>query len=95
MMSLYQQSTIEERERILATFKAGKALCRSALLTLLYSLIALLLVVIHLFSFVINFAIGVLMIMHAVGCMVRLLLVQCQELTANQLNTIEGRNVRW
>jgi hypothetical protein len=94
MMSLYQQSTIEERERILATFKAGRALCLSALSTLLYAIATFLLVVVHILTFAINFTIGVLMILHAVGCMARLLLVQCQELTANQLNTIGGRD-RW
>lgn len=91
MMSLYQQSTIEERERMLATFRAGRALCLSAISTLLYAIATFLLVVVHIFTFAINFTIGVLTIMYALVCMVRLLLIQLQELTANPLNTVAGR----
>jgi hypothetical protein len=46
----------------------------------------------HIFTFVINFTIGVLMCLHALGCMARLLLVLCQELTKTPLITIGGRN---
>lgn len=92
MVTFYQTSTKEEQERILATFRAGHAMCQQALLTLLYALATLLLAVVHIFTFVVNFTIGVLMIAHAVGCMARLLLVQCQELTRTPLNTVEGRD---
>jgi hypothetical protein len=90
MMTLYQQSTIEERERILATFKAGSTLCRSALSTFLYAIATLLLTVMHIFTFIINFSIGVLTIMHAFVCMARLLLVQWQEATRTPLVTVAG-----
>lgn len=91
MMTLHQSYSTDEQERILATFQAGSVMCKQALSTLLYALATLLLAIVHLFTFVVNFAIGVLMIAHAVGCMARLLLVQCQELTRTPLNTVEGR----
>ena len=94
MMTLHSSTTQQEQDRILATFKAGHAMCKAALLTLLYAIATFLLSVIHIMTFIINFSIGVLTCLHAVVCMVRLLLVQCQELSANPLNTIGGRN-RW
>ena len=93
MMSLYQQSTIEERERMLATFRAGKALCLSALLTLLYAIATFLLAVVHIVTFMINFTIGILTIMHALFCMARLLLVQWQEATRTPLVCVAGRSL--
>jgi hypothetical protein len=95
MITLHQTSSREEeQERILATFRAGNAMCKAALHTALYAIVTLLLAIIHIFTFVINFSIGALTIMHAICCMIRMLLVQCQELTANPLNTIERRNER-
>jgi len=91
MITLHQTSTLDEQERILELFHAGHAHCKAALLTALYALATLLLAIVHIFTFVVNFTIGVLMIAHALGCMLRLLLVQCQELTRTPLNTIEGR----
>lgn len=92
-MSLYQQSTIEERERILATFKSGRVLCLSALYTLLYAIATFLLFIVHTLTFVINFTIGVLTIMHALVCMARLLLVQWQEATRTPLVCVVGRSL--
>lgn len=91
MITLHQSSTTDEQERIYAMFQAGHAMCKAALSTALYALATFLLAIIHLITFAINFTIGVLMCAHAVGCMARLLLVQCQELTKNPLNTIGGR----
>lgn len=93
MMSLYQQSTIEERERILATFKAGRALCLSALSTLLYAIATFLLAIIHTLTFAINLTIGVLTIMHALICMARLFLIQRQEATRTPLVCVAGRSL--
>lgn len=95
MMTLYQQSTIEERERILATFKAGSTLCRSSLSTLFYAIATLLLAIIHIFTFAINVTIGVLTIMHALICMARLCLIQWQEATRTPLVAVAGRSERW
>jgi Tfp pilus assembly pilus retraction ATPase PilT len=91
MMTLHATSTTQEQERILEVFHAGHAMCKAALCTALYALVTLLLAVVHVFTFVVNFAIGTLMIAHALGCMARLLLVLVQERTANPLNTVEGR----
>lgn len=92
MVTLHQQSsTDDELERILATFHASRAMCKAALLTLLYALATLLLALVHAATFVINLAIGVLMCAHAVVCMARLLLVLVQERAANPLNTVERR----
>lgn len=91
MITLHATTNDEELERILTTFRAGHTHCKQALLTLLYALATFLLAIVHIFTFIINFTIGVLMVLHAVGCMLRLLLVQCQELTRTPLNTIEGR----
>lgn len=94
MVTLHSSTTQQEQERILATFKAGHAMCKAALLTLLYAMVTFLLSIIHIATFLINFSIGVLTCLYAVVCMVRLLLVQCQELLENPLNTIGGKN-RW
>jgi uncharacterized membrane protein YcgQ (UPF0703/DUF1980 family) len=92
MMRLYQTYEKAEQENILTTFKIGHTTCKAALLTLLHALITFLLVIIHIVTFIINFSIGVLMISHAVLCMIRLLLVQCQDLTENPMNTIDRRD---
>lgn len=91
MMKLYQTYPQQEQERILATFKAGRAMCQAALITLIHALITFILVIIHIATFILNFSIGVLICMHAFVCMARLLLVQFQELTENPLNTVERR----
>lgn len=90
MMTLHSSSTTEEQERILATFKAGYAMYKVSLYTALYALATFPLALVHIFTFVLNFTIGVLMCLHAVGCMARLLLVLCQELTKMPLNTVGG-----
>jgi hypothetical protein len=92
MMTLHQTATTDELERILATFHAASDMCKTALFTTLYALSTFLLDFMHIFTFVINFTIGVLMCLHALGCMARLLLVLCQELTKTPLITIGGRN---
>ena len=95
MMTLHQSSTQEEQERIYATFQAGHAMCKAALYTALYAIVTFLLAVVHIFTFIINFTIGVLMCLHAVGCMLRLVLVLCQELTKTPLSTVGGRDNSW
>jgi hypothetical protein len=92
MMTLHATSTTEEQERILELFHSGQMMCKTALSTALHALATFLLAFVHVFTFVVNFTIGVLMILHALGCMARLLLILCQERTANPLNAIEGRN---
>lgn len=94
MVILHQSSTKAEQERIEATFKTGVVMCKAALATLLYALIAFLLTIVHIFTFVINLCIGILMCLNALVCAMRLLFIQCQELLENPMNTIEGRN-RW
>lgn len=91
MMRLYQTYTKDEQDRILTTFQSGYSMCKASLFTFLHAIIMFLLVIIHIMTFVINFAIGVLVISHAVVCMMRLLLVQLQGLTENPMNTIERR----
>lgn len=81
-MIMPQLSTAEELERILATFHYGQAMVKSALYTLLYAIISLVLVVVHILSSIINFAIGVLTIVYGLVCMARLLLTLCQEIAA-------------
>lgn len=93
MMRLYQTSTQQEQDRILTTFKSGYAMCKAALLTFFHAIIMLMLFIIHIITFVVNFAIGTLIITHAIICMMRLLLVQLQEITENPMNTI-GRRER-
>lgn len=103
-MRLYQTSTQQrlyhktypqqEQECILATFNAGYEKCKAALYTFLHALIMFLLVIIHIMTFVINFTIGVLVIFHAIVCMMRLLLVQLQALTENSMNIVERGNKR-
>ena len=85
----YQSYHKAEQERIKATFKDGHTTCKSALSTFIYAILTLLLAIIHIMTFIINFAIGALMISHAVLCMIRLLLIQCQDLTENPMNTID------
>lgn len=92
MITLHSPTTTEEQERILELFHSGQTMCKAALSTALYALTTFLLAFVHIFTFVVNFSIGVLMILHALGCMARLLLVLCQERAANPLNTVEGRN---
>jgi hypothetical protein len=94
MMTLYQQSTIEERERILTTFRTGYAMCRSALFTLLYAIATFLLVIVHVLTFIINFAIGVLTLGYGLVCMARLLLVQLQELALLEAPAMIGTRGR-
>jgi len=90
MMTLHATSTQEEQDRILATFQAGHAMCKAALFTLLYAIATFLLAIVHIFSAIINFAIGALTCLYGVLCMVRLLLVLLQELTKTPLATIGG-----
>jgi hypothetical protein len=90
-MVIYQSSAAEERERILATFRAGRALCKASLLTLLYAVVTFLLVVVHILTFIIHFSIGMLMMTHAFICLARLLLVQWQEATRTPLVCVAGR----
>lgn len=90
MITLHATSTIEEQERILATFQAGRAMCKAALYTLLYAIATLLLALIHIVSAAINFTIGVLTCLYGVLCMARLLLVLVQELAANPLVSTMG-----
>ena len=94
MMRLYQTYTKDEQDRIFTTFQSGYAMCKSAISTLLHALTIFMLVLIHLMTFIINFTIGVLVITHAIVCMLRLLLVQMQSLTENSMNTIDRRNER-
>lgn len=91
MMRLYQTYTKDEQDRILTTFQSGYSMCKASLFTFLHALIIFMLVLIHLITFVINFTIGVLVIFHAIVCMMRLLLVQLQGLTENPMNTIDRR----
>lgn len=91
MMRLYQTYTKDEQDRIFTTFQSGYSMCKYALLTFLHAMIVFMLVIIHIMTFVINFAIGALVIIHAIVCMMRLLLIQLQELTENPMNTIERR----
>jgi hypothetical protein len=93
MVTLHQTATDQELERILATFRAGHALCKQALFTALYALVTFLLVIVHVFTFVVNFTIGILMCLHALGCMARLVLVQLQEATRTPLVTVAGRSL--
>lgn len=93
-MRLYQTYTKDEQDRIFTTFQSGYSMCKASLFTFLHALIMFLLVIIHIMTFVINFAIGALVISHAVICMMRLLLVQLQGLTENSMNTIDRRNER-
>lgn len=93
-MRLYQTSTQQEQDRILITFKSGYAMCKAALLTFLHAIIMLTLFIVHIMTFMINFAIGTLIIAHAIICMIRLILVQLQDLTENPMNTVERGNER-
>jgi hypothetical protein len=93
MVTFYQSSAKEERDRIKATFRAGRVSCLSALSTLLYAIATFLLAIIHTLTFVINFTIGMLTILHALVCMVRLLLVQWQEATRTPLVCVVGRSL--
>jgi hypothetical protein len=90
MVTFYQVGTKEEQERIKATFQAGHAMCKASLLTALYAIATFLLVVIHIFTFIVHFSIGVLTILHALGCMARLGLVQAQEATRTPLVCVTG-----
>lgn len=90
-MILHQSYNKVEQERIENIFKAGIEECKAALSTLIYSIATLLLAFIHVATFIINFAIGALKISHAVICALRLLLVQIQEITKNNMNTINRR----
>jgi hypothetical protein len=91
MVTFYQQSTKEEQERILATIRSGHALCKAAVLTLLYAIITSLLVIVHVCTFIIHFAIGVLTIAYGLVCMARLLLVELQERVETPLVHVAGR----
>lgn len=91
MVTFYREATKAEQERIQATFRTGHAHCKAALFTLLHALVTLLLFAVYTFTFIVNFTIGVLTIMHALGCMLRLLLVQWQEATRTPLVTVAGR----
>ena len=93
-MKLYQTSAEAEQERIFTTFQSGYSMCKASLFTFLHALIIFMLVLVHIMTFIINFTIGVLVIAHAVVCMMRLLLVQSQALTENSMNTVERGNKR-
>lgn len=90
MVSLYNEATRAEQDRIKATFKTGHAHCGYSLLTLQYALATFLLFVVYILTFAINFSMGVLTIAHALVCMARLLLVQWQEQTRTPLVTLAG-----
>lgn len=72
----------EELDRILTIFRSGSLMCKSALYTLLYAIATFLLVIVHIMTSLINFAIGVLTCMYGLVCMLRLLLTLCQEIAA-------------
>jgi len=81
-MIIPHSSRNEELEHIKAIFLSGWWMVKSALYTLLYAVITLLLVFIHILTFSVNIVIGVLTMVWAFICAARLLLVQVQELLA-------------
>ena len=80
---------VQEQEEILATFKVGRAMCLSALLSLLSAIIGIVLMIVNICISIIDISIGILMCVHAGSCMIKSLLSLCKDIA--ELEATERR----
>lgn len=86
-------SAQDEQERILAVFKSGELMCKSALFQLLHSLISIILAIMNIVNSIVDFAIGILTITKGILCIAKMLLMQCQDLVELERITAQRRIV--
>jgi len=87
-------SAQDEQEHILAIFRSGELMCKSALFQLLHAMISIILAVVNILNGIVDFVLGILTIAKGVLCIAKLLLTQCQDLVELE-RIVAQRRTSW
>ena len=93
MVTHCSTDTQRELERIEATFRAGAAMCCSALFAALSAVLGIVLMIVSICMSIIDLSIGILTCLRGCLCMARLLLSLCKTVAEQKAHiaVIEGR----